>query len=46
MYSVQVNRFGIVILCKGSNPRTTYSVIYTTDNYNDALRFKLNRRSN
>ena len=39
MYTAQINAHGNVIVCKGSDTRNSYRIIYT-GTYADCLRFK------
>ena len=35
-YSIQINRFGVIIICGDTRVRNSYSIVFTTMNYNDA----------
>ena len=41
MYTAQQNAFGNVIVCKGSEVRNSYHIVFT-GTYEECLRFKLN----
>lgn len=40
MYTAQINKFGNVIVCKGSEVRNSYTIIFT-GSYNECLLKKL-----
>jgi len=40
MYTAQINAFGNVIVCKGSDARNSYKIIFT-GTYAECLQFKL-----
>jgi hypothetical protein len=40
MYTAQQNAHGNVIVCKGSEVRNSYRIIFT-GSYNDCLRYKI-----
>ena len=40
MYSIQSNRFGVIIVCRGDVVRQTYRILFTTHCYADAVRYQ------